>query len=234
MNLARFIASLFVTVVLLASNTANSDDRRYVSEGIFVSESTPPIRILVKEDFNYLGNASFILKDIANVDRHHWVLADDSEVKAMVIVQFEGLRDGVEGEYQFSIPEGADIAGSNFRFSPKRLYLGNDSYVHNTWAFDNGESIKNNPEAESTFTARLLAEHGHTMQDQLIMSRFVREVGPKHRDELILFYIEPLSNHDKALDQFPDGGPANEDFDRLSEEVTRRSLKVIQVVDDSP
>jgi len=234
MILARFIAGLFVVVGLLASNTANCDDRRYVSEGIFVSEFTPPIRIRIKEDFKYLGNSSFILKGIANVDRHHWVLVDDSEVKAVVMVQFEGLRDGIVGKYQFGIPQGAGIAGSNFRFSPQRLYLGKDSYVHNTWAYDNGEGMKSNPGAESTFTARLLKERGYTMQDHLIMSRFVREVGPKQRDELIVFYIEPLSNHDKALAQFPDGGPANEEFDRLSEEITRRSLNVIQVLDDSP
>ncbi len=232
--LARHIPCLIVIACLLAGQAAYSEGHRYVSDSIFVSESTPPIRIRVKEDFKYLGNSSFILKDIANVDRHHWVLADDAEVEAMVIVQFEGLRDGVDGKYQFGIPEGADIAGSNFRYSPIRLYLGNDSYVHNTWAYDNGESMKNSPGAESTFTARLLEEHGYTMQDHLIMSRFVREVGPKQRDELIVFYIEPLSNHHKTLDQFPDGGPANEDFDRLSEEITRRSLIVIQVLADSP
>lgn len=232
--LARHIPCLFVIACLLAGQAAYSEDHRYVSDSIFVSESTPPIRIRVKEDFKYLGNSSFILKDIANVDRHHWVLADDAEIEAMVIFQFEGLRDGVDGRYQFGIPEGADIAGSNFRYSPKRLYLGNDSYVHNTWAYDNGESVKNSPGAESSFTARLLEEHGYTMQDHLIMSRFVREVGPKQRDELIVFYIEPLSNYHKTLDQFPDGGPANEDFDRLSEEITRRSLNVIQVLADSP
>ena len=234
MNLARFIAGLFVAVGLLAGQAAISEEHRYVLDGVFVSESTPPIRIRVKEDFKYLGNSSFILKDIAAVDRHHWVFADDSEVRAMVIVQFEGLRDGVDGKYQFGIPEGADIAGSNFRFSPVRLDLGSDSYVHNTWAYENREGMESNPGAESTFTARLLEEHGYTMQDHLIMSRFVREVGPKQRDELIVFYIEPLSIYDQTLDHFPDGGPANEDFDRLSDEITRRSLNVIQVLDDSP
>lgn len=229
--ITRVFQVLIATVCLSSAQTANAEDHRSVSDGIFVSKTTPPLRLRVNEDFKYLGNASFILKDIADVDRHHWVSADDSEVTAMVILQFEGLRDGIDGKYQFGIPEGTDIAGSNFRFSPTRLYLGDDQYVHNTWAYDNGESIRKNPGAEPTHTARLLAEHGYTMKDQLIMSRFVREIGAEQRDELIVFYIEPLSNHDMTLDEFPDGGPANEDFDRLSKEITQRSLNVIQVLD---
>ena len=61
------------------------------------------------------------------------------------------------------------------------------------------------------------------------MSRFATEVGNDHRSELIVFYIEPLSRNQASLAEFPDGGPANENFDRLSHAVTRRSLAAVEL-----
>jgi len=208
---------------------------RVVVDGVFISPSTPELRLKVDGRFEYLGAASFTLKEIANVERHHWaVTGEDGIVTAMVILQFEGLLEGIDGAYRFSIPEGPGQAGSNFRFSPARIKLGKDEFVHNTWAFDNGESIRENPGSEPAHTSRLLAENRFHLADELIMSRFVTEVGEAGRDELIVFYMEPLSAHGNTLQDFPDGGPPNDTFDSLSALMKERSLNAITWLPDIP
>ena len=125
----------------------------------------------------------------------------------------------------------AQAAGSNFRFSPDRQRLGEFEFVHNTWAYDNGKNIEKNPAADAARTAELLARHGYVMDDELIMSRFVTEVGDARRNELIIFYIETLAKNKASLEDFPDGGPASEKFDRLSNSMTRRSLKAMRFLE---
>jgi tetratricopeptide (TPR) repeat protein len=200
---------------------------RFVKDGVFVSTALPAFRLRVDSRFQYVGAARFLLKDIAEVERHHWVATDGDRVTAMVVLQFEGLVDGVEGSYRFAIPPPGEQAGGNYRFTPERVRLGGMDFVHNTWAYDDGKARREAPATEAAHTARLLAGRGYRLDDELIMSRFVTEVGPRQRDELILFYFEPLSRHGRRLAAFPDGGPANADFDALSEQVTQRSLEAI-------
>lgn len=216
-------------VVLCAAfaATASAAERR-VENGVFVSDAMPELRLRVAPRFEYLGATAFVLKNKADVERHHWVTTQDGHVTAMVVLQFEGLRDGVEGSYRFEIPEPGSQAGSNYRFAPERVRLGKHDFVHNTWAYDNGRSIRENPDAETAHTARLLEERGYTLADELIMARYVTEVGTAQRDELIVFYIEPLDRHGRSLTDFPAGGPASAVYDAVSDQVRARSMEVLR------
>ncbi len=60
------------------------------------------------------------------------------------------------------------------------------------------------------------------------MSRYVRAVGTDHRRELILFYIESLSQNDHTIDAFPDSPKPSEIYDQLSEAVVERSLRAFK------
>lgn len=213
---------VWVFLILFASVAAAAD--RYVEEGVFVSESEPPLRVKVDDRFEYLGAIRFPLKGVADVERHHWVRAENGRVLTIVILQFEGYKEGVEGRYRFQIPPPEGQAGSNYRFSPERVRLADHAFVHNTWAYDNAASIRDNPESEPAHTVRLLTDHGLSLAGELIMSRFVTEIGEAARSELIVFYMEPLSAHGKSLADFPDDGPASADYDALSELLTERSL----------
>lgn len=122
--------------------------------------------------------------------------------------------------------------GSNYRYSPRSVRLGSHDWVHNTWAFDNAASARENPEYESDMTIRFLAEQGIELPSEFIMSRFVRAVGKDARRELILSYLEPLAAHGRSLADFPDGGPPSEAYDRLSEEVTERSMAIFRELDE--
>ena len=225
------ILALVATAYSWSVQPAFADVIREVANNTLYSTADPSLRLRIDRNFQYVGNLSFVLKDIAEVDRHHWIIAVDNSVTALVVVQFEGLRDGVADSYQFSIPSADQAAGSNFRFSPDRLLLGGFAFVHNTWAYDNSESIGKNPAADAARTAELLAKLGYVMDDDLIMSRFVTEFGDDHRSELIIFYIEPLARHNLSLDDFPDGGPVSKDFDRLARTMTKRSIGAMEFLE---
>ena len=209
-----------------------AEPTRSFSGGVFHSEFDPEIRVRIDPAFRYLGYDRFVLKEIADVERHHWVKSTDGVVDALVVFQFEGLLDGKGAPYEFNIPAGEGIAGSNYRFTPEPVRLGDQEYVHNTWAFDNRASAAENPGAESNRTLQFLARHDLRIDDGLIMSRYVRAVGDEQRKEIILFYMEPLSRSGHKIDEFQDGDPPTEKFDRLSANVVARGRAVIEVLSE--
>ncbi len=80
---------------------------------------------------------------------------------------------------------------------------------------------------------RFLVDEGLELDSELIMSRFVRAVGENARRELILFYLESLASHEHELADFPDGEPPREAFDRLSAEITRRSARLFEGLEET-
>ena len=204
--------------------------RREVSDGVFRSSASPAIDIKVDPDFTYVGVDKFVLKKKAAVERYHWVKANDGLVEAIVVFQFERFLPGVLGRYRFRIPSGKELAGSNYRYSPKPVRLGNADYVHNTWAFNNRNSAEKNPNAESARTLKMLSENGYRLDDEVIMSRYVRAVGTDKRKELILFYIEPLRVSDQTLEAFPDEPEESDAYDSLSAAVTARGEEAFEVL----
>ena len=119
-----------------------------------------------------------------------------------------------------------DRDGSNYRFTPEPVQLGEHRYVHNTWAFDQRVSAHENPGHESDRLLRYLEGRGLDFDDAWIMSRFVRAVGPDSRDEVILFYLVPLSERGHTLTEFPDGQAPSASYDDLSEAISRESLEI--------
>lgn len=220
--------ALLAGITLLASPPALAGEqpRRGVEEGAFVSHGTPKLGVRIDPRFRYLGQDEFTLADRAAVQRHYWVDATDGQVSAMVVFQFEGLLEGVEGHYRFDIPE--TLAGGNFRYSPQRIRLGDLEYVHNTWVFDHAASARSDPGAEAARAIAFLAERGYALAGELIMSRYVTEVGPERRDELIVFYMVPLERLGHRLADFPAGAEPSPAFDRVSETVTREGRAALR------
>ncbi len=228
-GLITLCAALFGGAAAAAEPTLPPAPERGIVDGVFVSESMPELRIRIDDRFRYLGRDRFVLKGIAHVDRHHWVAAHD-DVEAMIVLQFEGFLDGVDEQYRYRIPSGDGVAGSNYRFSTEAVILGDAETIHNTWACDNAENARKNPGAEADRTRRFLAERGYRMDDEVIMSRWVRVVGEERRDELIIFYLEPLAVHGHRVEEFPDGGPVSDVYDRLSGRVTRRGRESFEIL----
>ena len=229
-ELARFRITSVLVVALLMLMACVSTPSRSFSDGLLESSASPVMSVRIASDFEYLGAEVFILAETHEAERHHFIKRDDDEVTALLVFQFERILDGVPGRYEFSIPPDEHIAGSNYRFARQPVRLGQHDYVHNTWAFNNRESARENPGRESDRTLRKLDEHGYRLDDGLIMARYVRAVGKDSRREVIIFYMEPLQRNGHHIQDFPDGGPANEIFDRLSSEVVTRAHRAFVVL----
>jgi hypothetical protein len=221
---------------LLAGAAAGDDgsvERRVdPARGLFTSAADPALELPVPEGFEYLGRLEFPLDDVAWVDLHLFADHQEGRIRRLVLLQFEGFVDTAEGSYRFAIPAGDGIAGSNYRFSPERIDLGGHGWVHNTWAFDLRAGARDEPGRESDRILRLLETRGLEVVAGWIMSRFVREVGPERRDELILFYLEPLDARGRSLAELPDGGPPSALYDELSAAVTAESLAIFRPLRD--
>ncbi len=230
---ARVIgAALAVLAVTACSQTPSREagPERHFTGGTFTSSRLPRISIRVEEDFQYLGATTFELAGEAQVDRHHLVdVGADGQVERVLIVHFEGFLPESEETYRYGIPSGQNAAGPDFRFTLEPVRLGNHDYIHNTWFFSAQENIEANPDRELARSARLLKSHGYTLPEELRMSRFVRIVDEEAKHEFIIFYLEPLAPSGFRASQFVEGGAGAAIFDRLSAEVTARSLAVFRV-----
>jgi hypothetical protein len=219
------LKTLLPAVMLIAATQPAS--HREVHGRLLRSSTLPKIAILVDDGFVYAGKSSFVLKEKAQVERFHFVQVEEKLIQRMIVVQFEGFLEGIEGSYRFGVP--SVLAGGDYRFSPEPIPLGGHDYIHNTWAFDLVANMRSNPGNESGYTYRLLHEAGYEIPHEWIMSRFVRAVGPGSRSEIILFYMEALSELGIELREFPENAPPSRRYEEISKGVTERSLQAIQI-----
>ena len=140
--------SLIVSLVLLAASAGVSaeDEVRSFDDGVFVSEADPAMRVRIDPVFKYLGSDQFILKEVASVDRHHWVKATNGEVQALIVFQFEGYLDGIDGRYRFSLPDAENIGTNGLICSPALcmpfIFDGKSFKPHVDAAFERGITPK--------------------------------------------------------------------------------------------
>ena len=218
---------LLVLATTLLTGTAPPIERR-VDGQVFHSPALPKISIRVSEGIEYAGVSRFRLGEKAAVERYHFVDARDGRIRRMVILQLEGFLEGAEGRYNYRIPK--TLASGSHRFSPEKISLGANQYIHNTWAFNWSDSVRNNPGAEADQTRRFLESSGWEVPDEWIMSRFVRAVGDARRHEIIIFYMEPLTGWDAQLSDFPESAGSSAKYDRISSQLTSKSLEAFQVI----
>ncbi len=221
-------AVLFLSSFIVACERNEVADQtakklRTLQDGALVSLANPAMRLKPDDAFDYAGSVTLTIKGIALAERHHWVVADEGRVKKLIIVQFEGFLDDADGQYNIALPS-ANLSGANYKFSPERIELGDKSFVHNTWAFDNAASARDNPGLEAAATLNILTDKGYAIDGELIMSRFGAALGDDRRHELIIFYIEPVADHGWTLADFPDGDPLTEKYELFSNSLTKRSL----------
>jgi len=204
---------------------------RHFKNGTFTSTFLPEISIRLPEAFIYIGQTAFILHQVAQVDRHHFLDVDSNgDVQRIVILHFESFLPNTDQTFNYKIPDPPHLAGPDYRFSATKIRIGAQEYIHNTWFFSSDANIQENPGGDLTRTAQLFKEHGYTLPEELKMSRYVRVVGAERKSELILFYMEPLERTGYTAMDFVKGGRGEAIFDHLSAELTLRSDMVFSKV----
>ncbi len=229
MSFRNIAAALFFSLGAAACSAEEpASGPRMISDGVLVSTENPALTFTPSDEFDYVGDFAITLKDAALAERYHWVVAQNGRVEKMLIVQFEGFLDGVEGGYNIAIPS-QERAGSNYKFTDEPVLLDGKPFVHNTWALNQHDNAESNPGMEAEATLALLTEEGYSLDEGVIMSRFGSAIGDDARHELIIFYYEPLADSGKTLDAFPDGEPLTDEYEMFSDAVTARSLDAFTV-----
>ena len=193
----------------------NSNDRRKVVDHTIFSDTLPALEIAVDPGFEYVGILSFILKEIALVERVIFADRQSSNTTRLFIVQFEGILDGVDFTYKYQ--------------TTNPVKLGDHDYQHGVYMYSNDESVRESPGAESDRTTQFLQERRYVHDDGLAMSRFARIVDEARRHEVIIFYQETLSSLGYSLESYSQLTP--EDQQAITNALTERSLRNFNVTD---
>jgi len=192
-----------------------SPHQRRVLNNTIISDALPALEIKVDPAFVFVGILSFVLKEIALVERFIFVDGQASETTRLFIVQFEGILDGVDFTY-------------NYR-TTNPIILGKQPYHQGVWIYSNAESVRESPGAESDRTTQFLQERGYVHEDALAMSRFACIIDDARRHEIIIFYQETLGSLGLTLEAYSQLPPEKQqDFKNA---LTERSLQNFQVTD---
>src|SRR5690349_18241439 len=119
-----------------------ANDQRRVVDQTIISEALPAIEITVDPSFVFVGILSFVLKEIALVERVIFAEQQDSKTIRLFIVQFEGALESADVTYKFQITN--------------PLQLGNHNYHHGIYMYSIAESVRDAPGAESDRTTQFL------------------------------------------------------------------------------
>ncbi len=167
---------------------------RWVDDNVIRSTELPEVEIKVNEEFEFLGKFDFEIiansdeysadilgKAIASGERYVFSKADSNhDIIKLFIVQFEGF-----------LPENDLIYNYNFDNAD---FIGENKFRHNTWYYDTKESINDNPNGEWARTISFLKEKGFSLEDHVMMSRFVGLASQDRKNEIIIFYHEMLKS----------------------------------------
>ena len=132
-----------------------------------------PLRI--SPEFAYVGSVSFVLKQIAQVERHHFVDARPSP-RRLIVVQFERFLPGLGGYYRYALEDPVTLGGETYGRLSNILRL--------------AEERAEEPGAEMDRTTDFLASREIALADEHAVARYARIVGADRRAEILLFYHE--------------------------------------------
>ena len=211
------IEKLLICLILLVfanSVFAQTAERRVVKNTL-ISDKLPKIKIVIDKKFKYVGSFAFKIREVAAGERYVFVDAKNGKVNRMFIAQFEGFLPGVDDFYRYNF-DNAQMFGSH-------------KFRQNTFAYSNAESRRENPVGEGVLTFDFLKKKGFSLEDELMMSRFLTVPDAEKKHELILFYIENVNQTKHKLSEFYKDDEATEIWKNLSKDLTERSLKAFEI-----
>ena len=210
------LGSAFLTLVIGCGLSRSGGDtarqNRYVDDGVLVSRCLPPLRFQAGSGFRYLGAHPIRIRDVAGGERHVFADTAGGRVRRLLLLQFEGYLEGVDGNYHYRITKPVRLAG--------------ETYNQNVYFFD----AASDPAPEGEATRAFLAGQRLTWPREQMMSRLVRVVDSARRNELIIFYLESVADAGYDLTQIAEDGDPRPPFQALADSLTARSLRAFTVL----
>jgi len=179
-------ASISNGVVTLADYCAENRKVAGYDGRVLRSDLGLALPIRMTPELAYLGAVHFVLKNVARVERHHFVDALPVP-RRLVIVQFEAFLAGVDDHYRYALRDPTTLGGASWGRTSGTLRV--------------SEERAADPDAEMARSARYLEEHGASLGDAHAVARFARIVGDDRRREVLIFYHEVDGSTDGILER---------------------------------
>jgi len=181
--------------------------QRTGQDTILRSEKLPLVAIQIDPEFRYAGGTSFILYEIARVEQHHFVVADETRrVLRHLWFQFEGYLENNNHTYDYS---GMDT-----------LHLDGFTFLHDTASMNIEQEHAARPGSDSAHVVDFFRDKGYLLTGDVLFHRMIW-LDADRRSELMIIYSEAL---DVA------GGPAAPEWTALSRALQERSLSSFKIL----
>lgn len=191
---------------------------RRVEGRMLTSERMPPIKIDVDKAFEYAGSQEFVLYDSAQVEQYFFVVPDkERRVKRLIMMQFEGYLPNNTHTYNYH-PE-------------KTVKLGAMEFTTD-FSVGSAELVKKHrPGSDVDRAVSYLESKGYRAGGDFMSQRFVRLVDDAKRNEVIVLYIEDMSDTGLTAADFAEGGRAAAQKQSIQEGLLSRALKSFTVTE---
>lgn len=189
--------------------------QRSFGGGVLTSTDLPKLAIRIDPRLSYIGATDLAIKGIARADRHHFIDADGSRVRRLLVVQFERFLPSSDEVYRYPLADPVSLGGTTW-----------GSWV---FAYD-VEREEPEPSPETLDTVRFLGEHGLELAREQVMARYARIVGDDARHEVLVFYHEPLDRLGHTLATVAGEGRLRPVFASVGVELQARARRAFEVV----
>ena len=204
-------------LALLACAQTNPPVTRTVAGQILTSKEMPAVQLEFDKSFKYLGNQSFVLYDVANAEQHFFVDADkEGRIKRFYWVQFEGYLPTNTHSYNYKSPKIVNHGGLDFFADAFPRSLKGDL---------------GRPDSDGARARAFLSSKGLKMLGtEFVSQRLVHLVDQAKRNELMVIYVEDLSETGLTAADLSEGGAARARWPEISQGVLDRALKNMKVI----
>ena len=212
LNLANSSAAACVRPVNTVTDAvAGVNQTRTVKDRTLTSTQMPAVRLEFSQPFKYAGGHSFVLYEVANAEQHFFVDADkDGRVKRMYWVQFEGYLPSNTHTYDYKSPKTVNIGGLDF-FA--------DAYARNI------KANPGRPDSDGSRARAFLESKGYRLgSDEIMSQRLVHLVDEAKRNELMIIYLEDLSEMKLTAADLAKGGKAAGQWETISKGLLERAI----------
>ncbi|MCL4299983.1 MAG: hypothetical protein KJ077_29895 [Anaerolineae bacterium] len=190
--------------------------KRSVQENILYSGNAPAIQIKVPPSFTYAGSLNFILSDVAQVEQHHFVIADPSRhVVRLLWIQFEGYLSN--NQYTYSYPHSTPLRLAGYEFWRDADVLNID------------EDFQRRPDSDSAHVVRYLREQGYNLSGDTLFERLVWLDSAK-RQELMIIYSEDLKTLGLDMAEVEKLEKRSEQWAELAQDLHKRALNSFTIL----
>jgi len=183
---------------------------RTVLNNIIHSEKLPTVQIQIDPQFLYTGNTSFILYDVAHVEQHHFIVADEQKrVQRLLWFQFEGYLDNNDYKYDYSGLE--------------TMALKHLTFLHDADVLNIDDDYKERPTSDSAHVVEFFKDRGYILEGDTMFKRMVW-LDADLRNELMVIYSEDLTPTGFSVSDLTKGGIHAAEWDSISKALHERAL----------